>query len=112
MTTIHITLIRFNGRLIGASAQDRWNLQMLGINSIECDRNQAALKRVRRMYIIPGGDTQFTFTVKRGTCKEDMDQSWQWGASADCMTRLGMYSFEYEWNDSFNEGTYLFRAVA
>jgi hypothetical protein len=56
---IGIKLVRVGGVLVGKTASDRWNMLQLGLgHAITADRNQAAIKRLRREW---GSD--FTFTV-------------------------------------------------
>lgn len=57
---MNIQLVLTPSGLVGRRFQDRWNLAQLGILSIPWTRNQAGLKKLRRMY----GD--FTFTTVRG----------------------------------------------
>lgn len=63
---MHITLIEFNGVLIGKTFQDRWNLLQLGFACIERSRNQASLKRLRRANTSSTGEPIFTFSCVRG----------------------------------------------
>jgi len=58
---ITIDLVRVGNVLIGRTASDRFNLETLGVEGpIESDRNQLAVKKLRRLH----GD-DFTFRVVR-----------------------------------------------
>ena len=59
MITIRLVLV--NGRLVGKTFSDRWNLAQLGYLSMRSDRNQSELKKFRRFY---GSD--FKVTVVKG----------------------------------------------
>ncbi len=63
-----ICLVRVGDRLFGATMSDRWNLMQLGIGPIAYDRNQTAVKRLRRalsgegfgLSVVRGGNPQWT----------------------------------------------------
>ncbi len=60
---MRIQLVRVGDRLIGKNLSDRWNLMQLGIGPIAYDRNQTALKRLRRAL----GREGFNLSVMRGS---------------------------------------------
>lgn len=45
-----ISLVRIGGVLVGRTAEDRWNLESLGYLALPYERNQSALKRLRRAW--------------------------------------------------------------
>jgi hypothetical protein len=47
--TITIELVRVGDRLVGRTVSDRFNLISLGVGVIEHDRNQRAVKSIRRL---------------------------------------------------------------
>lgn len=57
---LKIELVRINGRLVGRTVSDRWNLWTLGLNYIPYERNQKVVKRLRRAL------TEFAFVMIRG----------------------------------------------
>lgn len=61
MESITITLVRVNGRLIGKTVSDRWNLRTLGFTYVEDRPNQAELRKLRRKY---GVDFRFAMGKK------------------------------------------------
>lgn len=66
---IKIQLVRVNGRLVGRTFSDRWNLAQLGYDSMKGDRNQSELKKFRRFY---GSD--FKVSVVKGCMEAITDE--------------------------------------
>jgi hypothetical protein len=62
---VRIELVREDGRLVGRTASDRWNLMTLGLDLTD-SRNQTDIKRARRMW-----GCEFDFSVMYGAKRED-----------------------------------------
>jgi hypothetical protein len=101
---IAIQLVRCNGRLVGLRASDRWNLAMLGINSVEVSKNQGALKRLRRTH-----KQEFTFSVVRGSISFEDGRVWDWDGA---MTQAAGLHFELTWFDALWQGFDVAREAA
>ena len=65
---IQITLVRVGDVLVGRTVSDRFNLQQFGVTSVTCDRNHAAVKRLRRA-LAREGFTLRVLPAKTGVVK-------------------------------------------
>jgi hypothetical protein len=75
---MNIELVRVGDRLIGRTVSDRFSLKTFGIDSIQHDRNQTVVKRLRTRLAKLG----FTLTVvRRGSV--------QWAATESEAKALG-----------------------
>jgi hypothetical protein len=75
---MNIELVRVGDRLIGRTVSDRFSLKTFGLDSISGDRNQRALKAIRRKL----GKLGFTLTVVRNAAPT-------WTATPDEAAALG-----------------------
>jgi hypothetical protein len=62
MNGIKIEIVVVNGRLMGRTFSDRWNLEMLGFGFPTYSRNQGAIKKMRRFHTSEG----FAFSLVKG----------------------------------------------
>lgn len=66
---VRIELVRENGRLVGRTESDRWNLMTLGYEFVD-SRNQADIKKARREW-----GNEFTFSVAYGATRESATET-------------------------------------
>lgn len=62
MNAIKIEVVNINGRLVGRTFSDRWNLAQLGYTHLDWSRNQTAMKKFRREF-----GHEFTITTVKGS---------------------------------------------
>lgn len=69
--TIIIELVRHNGRLVGRTASDRWNLSVYGVGTLADTRNQAEVKSLRRR----AGKDGLSVRVVKGERQAELTQA-------------------------------------
>jgi hypothetical protein len=62
---IVIQLVKVQGYLVGRTVSDRWNLESIGMAPMRDDRNQTAVKRLRRILTAEYGAGAFAVKVVR-----------------------------------------------
>lgn len=69
METIKIEVVKVNGKLVGRTFSDRWNLETLGLTEIPVERNQSTIKRLRRQNV------DLTFSTVKGDMVAELSET-------------------------------------